>query len=432
MSRINTLVVCLLAGALLAQAERQFKTQAEYDAYNEVTKDLAANNPQKALTDLDAWKQKFPDSDFKDDRVALQVQTLAAANQPGKALDAAAELMGKDLSAALSGPAQVIKLLYTLAVAIQKVPDPSLAQLATGAQAARQLAAFDKAPDGVAPEAWAQARHDMQAAAKAASLYTALIPSAQAMSHKDCDAAEAEARKAMDQFPESGQAAWSLGSALLCLQKTHPEKAPVAIYEFARAASLDPQQAMVDPKWQQSTAEPYLEKIYNQFHGVDAEGLKQLKMLAVTSPLPPAGFQVKTASEIASDKEAEFEKSNPQLALWMQIKGALTAANGAQYFETELKNSAVPALAGVVMEARPACHPKELLVAIKERDKEALEGQILLKFEKPLNGKPEVPADIQFEGVPSAFSGSPFLLTMDAEAGKVTGLKLTPCVVGRK
>ena len=121
MSRLNTLVVCLLA-VRCSPAERQFKTQAEYDAYNEVSKDLAANNPQKALQDLDAWKQKFPDSDFKDDRTALYVQALAAANQPAKALDAAAELMTKDLNTALSGPAPVIKLLYTLAQRFKKCP----------------------------------------------------------------------------------------------------------------------------------------------------------------------------------------------------------------------------------------------------------------------------------------------------------------------
>ena len=267
----------------------------------------------------------------------------------------------------------------------------------------------------------------MQGAAHAALLYTALIPSAQAMSHKDCDAAETYARKAIDDFPASAQAAWSLGSALLCLQKTHPEKAPIAIYEFARAASLDPQSAMVDPKWQQSTAEPYLEKIYNQYHGIDPEGLKQLKTLADASPLPPADFQLESGADVALKKQAEFEKSNPQLALWTKIRAALTAANGNDYFESELKNSAVPALAGMVVEAKPACRPKELRIAIKEPNQDATDAQINLKLEKPLNGKPEVPADIQFEGVPSAFSSSPFLLTMDAEAGKITGLKLTPC-----
>jgi hypothetical protein len=431
MFRLNTLVVCLLTAAMLAQAERQFKSQAEYDAYNNVTKDLAANNPQKALTDLEAWEQKFPNSDYKDDRTAMNVQALAASNQPAKALDAAAELMLKDLGSALSGPAQQIKLLYVLAQAIQKVPDPTPFQLTLGAQAARQLAAYDKAPQGVTPEAWAQARKDMQGAANAALLYTDLIPSAQAMNRKDCETAETDARKAIGDFPASAQAAWSLGSALLCLQKTHPEKAPTAIYEFARAASLDPQSAMVDPKWQQSTAEPYLEKIYNQYHGTDADGLKQLKALAITSPLPPADFQLKSTGVLAAEKEADFEKANPQLALWMKIKAALTAPNGSDYFDSELKSSAVPALAGIVVEAKPACHPKELLVAIKTPNQESPVGEILLKLDRPLNGKPEVPADIQFEGVPSAFSPTPFLLTMDTEAAKVTGLKDSPCVVGR-
>ena len=91
----------------------------------------------------------------------------------------------------------------------------------------------------------------------------------------------------------------------------------------------------------------------------------------------------------------------------------------------------MPALAGVVVEAKPACRPKELLVAIKEPDKQSQQGEILLKFEKPLTGKPEVPADIQFEGVPSAFSASPFLLTMDADPAKLTGLKITPCAAKR-
>ncbi len=432
MFRLNTVVVCLLAGGMLASAERQFKSQAEYDAYNAVSKDLAANNPQKALTDLDAWKQKFPDSDYKDDRSALNVQALAASNQPAKALDAASELLTKDLSTALSGPAQQIKLLYVLAQAIQKVPDPTPAQLALGAQAAHQLAAYDKAPEGVAADAWAQARKDMQGAAHAALLYTALIPPTQAMNHKDCETAETEARKAIGEFPASAQAAWSLGSALLCLQKAHPEKASAAIYEFARASSLDPQTAMVDPKWQQGTAEPYLEKIYNQYHGADPDALKQLKALAITSPLPPADFELKSGAEIALEKQTDFDKKYPQLALWMKIKGALTAPNGSYYFDSELKNSAVPALAGVVLEAKPTCHPKELLVAIKTPNQDNPVGEILLKLDKPLNGKPEVPADIQFEGLPSAFNPSPFLLTMDTEAAKVTGLKDTPCVVGRR
>jgi hypothetical protein len=35
---------------------------------------------------------------------------------------------------------------------------------------------------------------------------------------------------------------------------------------------------------------------------------------------------------------------------------------------------------------------------------------------------------VQWEGVPSAFTPSPFLLTMDTEKAQIDGLKVTPCV----
>jgi hypothetical protein len=36
-------------------------------------------------------------------------------------------------------------------------------------------------------------------------------------------------------------------------------------------------------------------------------------------------------------------------------------------------------------------------------------------------------AEIQFEGVPSAFTKDPFMLTVDGEKTKVEGLKTAPC-----
>src|SRR5262249_29217127 len=158
----------------------------------------------------------------------------------------------------------------------------------------------------------------MEATARAAMLYADLIPSAQALKKKDCAEAETLARKAIDDFPMSGQAAWSLGSAAACQQKL-----PLALYEFARAASLDSKTAMVDPKWQQGTADPYLQKLYAQFHGADSEGLRELRALAVKSALPPGEFELKSAGQIAQEKDDQFKKDNPEIALWMTVKSAL-------------------------------------------------------------------------------------------------------------
>jgi hypothetical protein len=172
----------------------------------------------------------------------------------------------------------------------------------------------------------------------------------------------------------------------------------------------------------------YLENAYSTFHG-GLDGLDQLKQQAKSAPLPPAGFTIETASAIAAKKQAEFEQTNPQLALWMKVKGALADTNGEAYFASTLKDSAVPKLKGTLVEGKPACRSKELLVAIPEPNQQgALRPEIALKLDAALTGKPEAGAEIQWEGVPSAFTKDPaFLLTMDTEKAKIEGLKVSPC-----
>ena len=82
-----------------AAKQKQPKDQGEFDIYNEVIKDVSTNNFAKALTDLDTWKQKYPNSDYKDDREVLYVQAYNGAKQPAKALDTAAPLVARGLDA---------------------------------------------------------------------------------------------------------------------------------------------------------------------------------------------------------------------------------------------------------------------------------------------------------------------------------------------
>jgi hypothetical protein len=107
----------------------------------------------------------------------------------------------------------------------------------------------------------------------------------------------------------------------------------------------------------------------------------------------------------------------------MGIKKQLTDANGSTYFESSLKNAAVPKMKGTLVEGKPACRSKELVVAISD----ATHPEVTLKLDMPLKGKPEPGQEIQWEGVPSAFVADPFELTMDTEQGKVEGLKTEAC-----
>jgi len=423
---LSKLFVCLLAAGALIAADKQYKP-GEYDLYKAAADDLGASNFAKTLTDLDAWKQKFPQSDYADDRQLLYVHTYAGLNQPAKTVDAAAELLAKDVDATLGNPGNVVTFLFKTVVAIQQVPEPTPAEVATADKAAHLLLTYDKKPDNITAEAWNQARTQAQTAARGALVYMAIQPGTQAIKKNDCPAAESSLTKALRDYPDSAQAAWYLGVAQLCLFKTQPDKASPAIYELARAAVVDPAKGLVDPKWQRETVDPYLEKTYNKYHGVDPEGLKSLKEMAAASALPPAGFKIASAADIAHDKELQFEKSNPQLALWMKIKAALSESNGEQYFESQLKDANVPQLKGALVSAKPACHPKELTVAIGQEEP----AEITLKLDKPLTGKPQAHAEFQWQGVPTAFTSSPFMLTMETETAKIEGLKVAACTTAR-
>ena len=105
--------------------------------------------------------------------------------------------------------------------------------------------------------------------------------------------------------------------------------------------------------------------------------------------------------------------------------------NGADYFEKELKDSAVPPMKGTLVEGKPACKSKELLVAIPLPDATGSPvAEITLKLDAwALAGSPEAGTIIQWTGVPKAFTKDPFMLTMEVEKDKLENVKTTPCAV---
>ena len=430
------------AAAQTAQPQKKVKDQGEYDIYNNVLKDAGAQTWPKLLQDLDTWAQKYPDSDYKDDRLYYYVQGYSGANQPGKELDTAGQLMAKDLKTVFKDPKQVLTVLYMTCVNIQKDPAPTAEQTAIGEKAAHDLLDFvptyfvkANMPDKTSDADWAKTGKDLETLANATLRVIALRPGMEllqkyaASGNKDtssCGPAEAALSTALQKFPDAAIIAYNLGRAELCQRAANPDKIPVAIYEFARAVVIDPSLGgSTDPK----AVETYFTTLYNNFHGADDDGLKQLKDLAAKSPLPPADYKLESAAEISRSKEEQFKKTNPQLALWMGIKGQLADTNGDQYFTGSLKDADVKgengtkALKGTLVEAKPACRSKELLVAISD----ATHPEVTLELDAALTGKPDTGTVIEWDGQPTAFTKEPFMLTMDTEKANVTGLNVTPC-----
>lgn len=425
-----------------AAKKKEVKDQGEFEIYNQAIKD--ANNPAKLLQDLDTWAQKYPESDFKDDRAYMYMQAYSKVQpaQPQKVIEYGQQLMAKDLKTVFPDPGSqpnILTVLFQVAWNVATLPNPTPEQLALGEKAGKQLLDFiptyfvaTNKPATTSDKEWADARADIEKRAKLAMTTIKLAPANQALAKNDCATAEKLYRQALTESPDNAAVSYNLGRALSCMAKSNPDKsaeyATKAIYQFVRAAVVDPTLGgTVDAK----KITDYATGVYTQYHG-SQEGLDQLKQQAKASPAAPEGFTIESSSAASARKQKEFAEKNPQLALWMGIKGQLSDTNGQQYFEGQLKDADVAgqggkrALKGTVIEGRPACRSKELLVAIPEPGQQGAKPEITLKLDAALTGKP-APGEIEFDGVPRAFSKEPFMLTMEAEKAKVSGLKVEPC-----
>jgi hypothetical protein len=408
------------AAQTAATPEKKVKDQAEFDIYDAATKDILAKNGTKAIEDLNTWKQKYPDSDFKNDREVMYIQAYELNKQFDKLLDKAKELMAQNLDSLFpdpkDGPRQVLKVLFSATTAILQIPDPTPAEIEIARQAAQQLKDYNRKPADVDDAGWNGARASMTAAAQGALYQIAVAPAIQIEAKKDCPGAEVAWAKALGDYPDKSVISYHLGIALRCEKKNDQ-----ALYQFARAVAVD---STLGGTQNAQTIATFVKNYYTNYHG-SADGLDQLEQQAKASPLGPADFHIETATEIAEKKEKEFETSHPYIALWMKLKATLTSDQGQQYFDSGMKDAQVPELQGTVIESK--CRAKELQVAIPLPDATGpLVAEITLKLETPLTGKAESGV-ITFAGVAQAFTSAPFMLTMTIDKKDIKDLKVTAC-----
>jgi tetratricopeptide (TPR) repeat protein len=388
-----TVLTVIGVGTGLAQTpakEKKVKDQQEYDLYTQASP-AKTPDPQKRLAALNAWKDKYADTDFKEERLLIYLTTYQALGQPAKMVETAKEILAIN-------PKEV-NALYWLTLLTETQP-PTPDSLATGEKAAQGLLDAEK-PEAVKAEDWTKIKTDFTAVGHKTLAFIAV-------QRKQPEAAEQEYAKSLETNPSQAQVSYLLGNTILAEKK--PERQSEVLYHWARAASMTGAGALPEPNHKQ--VEAFFVKQYNAFHGPDDAGLKELRTLALSKPMPPAGFKIKNKNEIDAENQEKFAKDNPQLALWMNIKNQLTAANGEQYFETSVKDAAVPKLRGKVISMKPAVRPKELVLGIEKADT----PEVTLKLETPLPGKAEPGTEIQFEGLPKTFTKEPFMVTFEVDS----------------
>jgi hypothetical protein len=384
------LSVALIAQAAFAQPPAPAKNwqTGEYDMYQAILKE---QQPVKRLEMLDGWKQKFPKTDYEDIRQQAYLQTYS------QVMTAAYSSQDTQVWAAGLKSADAVMSNFDML--------------------------FSFKPAEVSDADWATAKKQVRSLAQNMPGYVAL-------QQKDFAKAETEFTKRLTEDPTQAQVSLWL---FIAAANEKPAKWPLLLFEQARAAMYDGEGALDAAQRQKYKAE--FEKRYVTYHGA-TDGMVELENLAKANALPPADFKVlskveiaKAAADAKEKQEEDFRKQNPMLALWVQIKTALTAADGADYFEKSMKGAGLPGgvngvteFKGKLIEAKPAIRPKELVLSVED----GKTPDVTLKLDAALVGKMEPGAEIGFQGVASGYTANPYMVTFDVEKAKITGWKGGP------
>ena len=412
--KIKNVTAAAVVGALctLGAWAQEWKDRAEYDLVVEsISKE---QNPKTKLGLLNQWKEKYPETQFKDLRHNLYVTTYQQLGD-GKGMKAAAEDWIKDNPKA-------IPAYYWLNLLTISLNDTSAPALETGERAGKGLLGIieESFAPGKKPENVSEADFKAQKETMTAIAHKTL--GWVAMQRNQNEEAEKHFVESLRHAPND--AAVSLWAGTVIAKQRKLEKQSDALYHFIRAGVREGDGAL--PAEQKKTVSAYYEKSYVNFHG-DRGGLAEIVEMAKKSPLPPEGFKIESKDEILIKQEEELKRTQPVLALWVGIKRELSGPNGPAYFENfkgslvpggvEVGSTKVEKFKGTVVSSTPERRPKEVVLGLSSPDM----SEATLRFENPMPGPIAPGTEIEFSGVPVEYTADPFMLVFEVDNADVIG-----------
>jgi hypothetical protein len=418
-------MIALCATATFAQEkkQKQWKDAAESELFDKIRTDA---NAASRLELVNKWAKDYPNTELSLERNLVYLVTYQQLNRPKDVMTAAQAILKEEPNN--------FRALSAIAAAIYQINPPQPADLDLAEKAASQLAnasdtVFSKESQQSQPEfkdkdaEWNKLKGDTKNFGQMTLGYVL-------MAKKDLDRAETELVKAIQATPQNAQINYWLGNVIIAQKK--PEKQSTALFHIARAASYEGPGALA-PAGRQQVSD-YFKKAYKSFHGSD-EGIQQVLDLAKANSLPPADFKIRSTKDIAEEmmkKQQELAKSNPMLYLWRNIKNELTGANGAAYFEQNMKGAGLPGgvevegqkvtqFKGKLVSSAPEGKVKELILQIDPEG--GSEGDVKLVLDGTVPGKMEPGTEISFEGIPSSYTSEPFMVVFDVERANLQGWK---------
>jgi len=396
------------------------KDQQEANMINAVIKEP---DPNKRVTELDEWKQKYPQTQFDSQRDLLYLVTYTQLKKGREAIDQAKEVLAKH-------PDDYMALVTIMTFGpTMNGGKPSQEDFDTTMAAANHMLndgdkvfADSNRPGTVSAAEWPKVR----------PYWEKTLPNVEAqmwVNRKDNAQAEDQLGKLLQKYPNDAVIDQMMGGALLAQQKDHPEKAPVALFYYARAACYDGDGAL-PAATRNGLKSGFLTRAYNTYHG-SADGLDQLCQTAKANAAPPSDFKILSVADIAAAQNAAEQaalKANPAMVLWKNIKTQLTGASPDQFWSSA-NGAGLPGKdpddqtkdlmwTGKIVSMKPAIGPKELVMAVENPA-----GDVTLELLEPLKGKMEVGSELQFSGQAKAYNKDPYMLTMETDVDHIVGWK---------
>jgi len=415
MRKIVLTLTVAMAVATAQQKQRTPKNDDEAKLINTVAGD---KDPNKTLAELDQWVKQFPESDWKDLWPMMYVNVYAQAGKFHESFAKANEILG-------ANPDDFHAITAALGVGSQ-IKDPSPAELdALEKDADTLLKDSDKIfadsnrPADVDAASWTKVRPYWIPQAHAILITTF-------KARKDDAVLESKLKEKAAEFANDPAFDIELAQVYLSQSKAHPEKQPLVLFYYARAASIEGPSAAPAADKQKFLA--FFNKNYKLYHGSD-EGSADVIALAKSNPVAPDSFHIDSTVDIAKKQQEADEaaaKANPAMAMWRTLKTGLTGDNSAQ-FADNAKDSAFPGKdpttqadlkwKAKIVKLTPPIRPKTLVVSVENP-----EGDVTLTVtDGPLPGKMEAGEEIQFDGTFKSFNKDPYMVTIELTKDQIVG-----------
>jgi hypothetical protein len=373
-----------------AQQKKEIKNPAEYNAYMGA---IQQTDPTAKAAALEAFLQTYPDSVMKEDALELLMRTYQQTNNLQKTEDAAVKLLQASpnnvTALALLSYSKRMQALAGGADAPQKLQQAA----EYGQKGISALQTYQK-PEGMTDDQFTQLKTQL------AGIFNASV-GLNALQTKDYANAQSHLAVAAAANPTDFATTYQL--ALANLDAPQPNYID-GLWYIARASNLAP-----TPQYKQQISE-YGRRKYIKYHGGD-DGWTDI-LAQAASPTKPASFTIKPAPTPA-EQAATLVQSTPVTQMsFDQIQMVLTSGNqdAATKVWNDLKDKPIK-IEGKLISGSPT----KLMIAGSYDDIQANKADIELTMTNPIPTR-QVPKDgatVDFQGNPTTYDPTPFVIHME-------------------